>query len=98
MKRVLTTVSIFIGIAGLNVAFADDEKMHHKNHQHDMSMMDTRTSLGLSAEMKQHQLSNMREPVAAIRSIVGLISESRFEDASRIAHTKPGLTPAMEGR
>lgn len=97
MKRILTTVLIFIGIAGLNVAFADDEKMLHKNHQHDMSMMDTRTSLGLSAEMKQHQLSNMREHMGAIRSIVGLISESKFEDASGIAYTKLGLTPEMEG-
>jgi len=96
MKRILIAVSAFIGIVGLNMAFAADEKMHHENHHHDMSMMDTRTSLGLSAEMKQHQLSNMREHVEAIKSIVGLMSENKFDDASRIAHTKLGLTPEMQ--
>ena len=75
MKRILIAVSAFIGIVGLNVAFAADEKMHHDNH-HDMSMMDTRTSLKLSAEMKQHQLSNMQEHVEAIKSIIGLMSEN----------------------
>jgi cytochrome c556 len=96
MKRILTTVSVLIGIVGLNVAFADDEKMQMGNHHHDMNMMDTRTSLGLSAEMKQHQLSNMRSHVEAIKSIVGLMSENKFEDASKIAHAKLGLTPEMK--
>ena len=61
-----------------------------------MSMMDMRTSLGLSAEMKQHQLSNMREHVEAVQSIIGLMSENKFEDASKIAHGKLGLTPEMQ--
>ena len=61
-----------------------------------MSMMDTRTSLGLPEEMKQHQLSNMREHLEAIQSIIGLMSESKFEDASNVAHGKLGLTPEMQ--
>ena len=81
MKRILIIISTFIGMVGLNMALAADEKMHHENHHHDMSMMDTRTSLGLSAEMKQHQLSNMREHLDAISSIVALMSEKKFEDA-----------------
>jgi cytochrome c556 len=93
MKNLLITVSAFIGVVAINVAFADDMSMHH---HHDMSMMDTRTSLGLSPEMKQHQLSNMREHVEAIRSIAGLIPENRFEDAAKIAHAKLGLTPEMQ--
>lgn len=96
MKRILITVSAFIGIVCLNVAFAGDEKMHHESHHHDMSMMDTRTALGLSPEMKQLQLSNMREHVEAIKAIVGLMSEKKFEDASKIAHSKLGLTPEMK--
>ncbi|OGT03019.1 MAG: cytochrome C [Gallionellales bacterium RIFCSPLOWO2_02_60_31] len=96
MKRILIAVSAFIGIVGLNVAFAADEKMQHQNHHHDMSMTDTRISLGLSAEMKQHQLSNMREHVEAVKSIIGLMSENKFEDASKIAHSKLGLTPEMQ--
>jgi hypothetical protein len=96
MKNIMAIVSVFIGIVGLNIAFADDEKMHMGEHHHDMSMMDTRTSLGLSPEMKQHQLSNMRSHVEAIRAIVGLITENDFDKASSIAHDKLGLTPEMK--
>ncbi len=96
MKKIWIAVSAFIGIVGLNVACAADERMHHEDHHHDMSMMDTRTSLGVSPEMKQHQLSNMRQHVEAITSIVGLMSESKFEEASKIAHSKLGQTPEMQ--
>jgi len=96
MKNILIAVSAFIGIVGLNVAFAAGEEMQHQSHHHDMNVMDTRTSLGLSPEMKQHQLSNMREHVEAVKSIIGLMSENKFEDASKIAHSKLGLTPEMQ--
>lgn len=96
MKNFLITASVFIGMVGLSVAFAEDEKMHHENHHHEMNMMDARTSLGLSAEMKQHQLKNMRGHVEAIKSIVGLMAESKFEDAAKIAHAKLGLTLEMQ--
>ena len=102
MKNILIAVSVFIGIVGLNVAFAAEEKVQQQNHQHDMSMhhnmgmMDARTSLELSPEMKQHQLSNMRDHLEAVNSIIGLMSENKFEDASKIAHTKLGLTPEMQ--
>ena len=93
MKIILLAVSAFISIAGLNIALADEEMMHR---HHDMSTLDTRIPLGVTGEMKQHQLANMREHVDAIRSIVGLMSESKFDDASRIAHDKLGLTPQMQ--
>lgn len=101
MKKILLTLTAFVATIGLNFASADEEKMHmgdhhHNMNMHDMSMMDTRTSLGLSAEMKQHQLSNMREHVEAITSIVGLMAEKKFEEASKVAHTKLGLTPEMK--
>ena len=96
MKRILIAVSVFIGIVGLNAASAADEKMQHQTHHHDMSMTDARISLGLSPEMKQHQLSNMREHLEAIQSIIGLMSENKFGDASNVAHGKLGLTPEMQ--
>jgi hypothetical protein len=96
MKRIFIAVLALIGIIGLNTAFSADEKMLHENHHHEMNMMDTRTSLGLPAEMKQHQLSNMREHLEAIKSIIGLMSENKFENASKIAHTKLGLTPEAQ--
>ena len=94
MKKAFIAVSAFIGLVGLNLACANEMPMG--NHQHDMSMMDTRLSLNLPAPMKQHQLSNMREHVEAIKSIVGLMAENKFEDASKIAHSKLGLSPEMQ--
>jgi hypothetical protein len=96
MKRILIIVSVFIGMVGLNVTFAADEQVQHENHHHEMNVMDTRTSLGLSPELKQHQLFMMRQHVEAIKSIVGLIAESKFDDASKIAHSRLGLTPEMQ--
>lgn len=96
MKKILIAIYAFTGILSFNAAYPDDEIKHDASHHHDMSMMDMRTSLNLSAEMKQHQLTNMRSHVEAIKSIVGLIAEDKFDDASKIAHTKLGLTPEMK--
>ncbi len=95
MNRTLL-IAAFAGIIGFNMAFAADETMHHGNHQHEMDMMDTRTSLGLSPQMKQHQLSNMRGHVEAIKTITGLMAENKFDEASQVAHTQLGLTPEMQ--
>jgi hypothetical protein len=81
-------------VASINTAFAVEEMMHHGDHH--ASAMDMRTSLELSAPMKQHQLANMREHVLAIKSIVGLMAENKFEDAAKIAHNKLGLSPEMQ--
>lgn len=96
MKIFLMAGSTLLGVISLNMAAADNEKMQMGNHHHEMSVMDTRTSLGISPELKQHQLSNMRGHVEAIKSIVGLMSEGKFDDASKIAHAKLGLTPDMQ--
>jgi hypothetical protein len=65
-------------------------------HHHETGVIDTRISLNVQPPMKQHQLSNMREHVEAIKSIVGLMSDSKFEEAAKIAHSKLGLTPDMQ--
>ena len=95
MKIILFAASAIIGIACSGAAFAKDEMMRQGDH-HEMHMTDMRISLGLPAEMKQHQLSNMREHLEAIRSITGLVSENKFEEASGIAHAKLGLTADMQ--
>lgn len=101
MKNILIAGSVFIGAVALNAAFAVEGEMQHPDHQHDMSMhhnmsmMDMRISLGASGDMKQHQLSNMRSHVEAIKTIVGLMAEKKFEEASKIAHSKLGQTPEM---
>jgi hypothetical protein len=96
MNRLLLAMAVFVGTAGANAALAEDAMLQMGNHRHDMSVLDTRTSLGVSGPMKQHQLSNMREHVEAIKSIVGLMAEQKFGEASKVAHAKLGLTPAMQ--
>ena len=95
--KILFAAGAFIGAVGINAAFAANEPMPQGgHHHHETGAMDTRISLGLPAQMKLHQLSNMREHVEAIKSIVGLMSEQKFDDASTVAHTKLGLTPDMQ--
>ncbi|GAV19073.1 hypothetical protein MMIC_P0001 [Mariprofundus micogutta] len=57
---------------------------------------DSRISLGLGPEQKQHQLANMRSHLKAVQSIIGLISAEQFDEASKVAHNQLGLTPEME--
>ncbi len=97
MKRIWLAALAFLGIIALNTAFSGDESIDPAtHHHHGMDMTDNRISLNLSPEMKQHQLSNMREHLAAVQSIIRLISENRFDDAAGIAHARLGLTPEMQ--
>ena len=96
MKIILLIASVACGCAGVNGVFANDEQMQMGGHHHDMSMMDMRTSLGVTGAMKQHQLANMRGHVDAIKTIVGLMADSKFEEAAKIAHDQLGLTPDMQ--
>jgi cytochrome c556 len=95
MKKIMIIFSLllFAGVAFNSYAKEEGSKTEHMMHQ---SMQDDRISLGLSPAMKQHQLSNMRSHVAAVQSIVGLLSEGSFERASQIAHSKLGLTEEMK--
>ncbi|MBL1142008.1 MAG: cytochrome c [Proteobacteria bacterium] len=69
------------------------EEMIHHHMKH--SINDGRISLGLSPEMKQHQLSNMRSHLKAVQAITSFLAEEEFEKASEIAHSKLGLTEEM---
>lgn len=87
MSKFIFLMTIFFCI---NTSFAE-EHMHHSE-----AMDDKRTSLNLSPMMKQHQLANMRSHVEAIQSIVGLIADGDFDNASKTAHAKLGLTEEMK--
>ena len=50
----------------------------------------------MAPEMKQHQLTNMRSHVEAVRSIIVLIAKKEFNKASEIAHSQLGLTEEMK--
>ncbi|PCI21599.1 MAG: cytochrome C [Piscirickettsiaceae bacterium] len=79
-----------------NAAFST-EIQHHKM-MHDMKMTgvsDGRISLNLPPMMKQHQLSNMRAHLDAIRNIIASLSEEDFAAASKIASQQLGSTEKM---
>ncbi len=59
-------------------------------------VLDHRHSLHLPPAMRAHQLANMRSHLAAVRAIVGLLAAGEFEQASRVAHSRLGLTPEMK--
>jgi len=62
----------------------------------DMGMMqedDNRQSLGIKGTMQgTHQLSNMREHLIALSEIVQLMNIAKYDEASKIASEKLGLT------
>jgi len=64
-------------------------------HQGTAGVSDKRISLGIGPQQKQHQLANMRSHLEAVQSIIGMISENRFDEASKVAHEKWGLTSEM---
>jgi len=95
-------VIIFFGVLSFSVmalvSYAEDknESMEGMTHHHmKHAVKDSRVSLNLSPEMKSHQLSNMRAHLEAVQTIIGLVAEDKFEQASDIAHSKLGLTEEM---
>lgn len=89
MKKILI-LALFLAPVG--TVAAQESMSGHMAH----NMNDKRISLGLSPEMKQHQLSNMRAHMAATQSIIGLLSEGKFERASKVARTELGFTEEMK--
>jgi len=97
MKKVSALFAIlFCSYITMNQSVAEEGATMDHQAMHHQHIMDDRVSLDLSPEMKQHQLTNMRSHVEAIKNIVGLIAENKFDDASKIAHDKLGLTPEMK--
>ncbi len=70
------------------------EEMGHEM-KHDGAMQDSRISLNLPPMMKQHQLSNMRNHVDAVRRIIAAISTDNFDEASQIASNELGTSEEM---
>ncbi len=96
MKKNLLLVAALFGSGLVISVFAAEggaSMDHSMHHQH---VMDDRVSAGVSPEMKQHQLANMRSHVAAVQSIVGHLAKNEFDQASQEAHSKLGLTDEMK--
>lgn len=86
--KIIAMLALLIAPVG---ALAEETHMGRAHN-----MMDKRISLGLSPEMKQHQLSNMRAHLAAIQKISGLLAEKKYGKAAKIAHAQLGLTEEMK--
>jgi len=89
-------IAVFSSAAISSIAAESQHDMGNMIHHNMHEMADTRTSLNLSPELKHHQLANMRSHVEAVRSIVGLIANGDFGQASQEAHSKLGLTDYMK--
>jgi len=104
MKKIFVAVILISGMP--SPALAEEMNMMHHHMEHGMiqgmdqagmaESGDPRTSLNLPAPMRLRQLAMMREHLAAVQSIVGLLAENKFDEASAIAHHKLGLTPEMK--
>lgn len=67
------------------------------HHHHNMNMPeDQRISLGVTGMQQQHQLINMRNHVAALQSIIDLMSKDKYDQAAEVAHSQLGLTEEMK--
>ena len=55
-----------------------------------------RVSLKLNPMQKEHQLLNMRDHLDAVQNIVALLSEEKYDEASKIAYTRLGSTTEMK--
>ncbi|MGV7222201.1 MAG: cytochrome C [Nitrospinales bacterium] len=92
----VTGILLFAVVAFNSFAEDRDHTMGHGMSYKMHSMDDERLSLGLSPEMKRHQLANMRAHLDAVQSIIGLLSEGAYDKASHIAHSRLGLTEEMK--
>jgi hypothetical protein len=99
MKPVMIFFGVICTLSMAVPSYANDKAggMETMMHHHTMGGdTDSRTSLHLSPQVKQHQLANMRSHLEAVQAIVGLIAAEKFDEASDIAHNKLGLTPEMK--
>ena len=100
MKRIMILIGLLLTTAVVATSYAKDDPVEQMSHHHMMQMhetnIDSRISLNLPPQMKQHQLSNMRSHLVAIQDIIGFIATEDFEQASQTAHSKLGLTEEMK--
>jgi len=90
-------ILVFAGMPLVSYVEGSNNQMERmKPHGMMRSATDGRIPLGVSPEMKQHQLSNMRSHVVAVRTIIGFMAEGEFDKAAQTAHSRLGLTEAMK--
>ncbi len=94
-----TILGLFVTSCNNSAKQQKEEKTESATTEHPHNMMnlsDERTSLNLNPKQKQHQLKNMRSHLAAVQQITQLLATDDYDKASKIAHSKLGLTPEMK--
>jgi hypothetical protein len=89
MKKIILLTLL---LAPISTIAAEEDNIGLAAH----NIFDNRISLGLSTKVKHRQLVNMRTQMQATQTIIGLLAEEKFERASKISHTKLGLTDEMK--
>ncbi|RLL51765.1 cytochrome C [Mariprofundus sp. EBB-1] len=99
MKTSMIVFGVLCAVGVSVTIYAKEHDATMGNMSHHQMMQDTnvdgRISLQLTPQMKQHQLANMRSHVVAVQSIIGMLAENKFDEASAVAHNQLGLTPEM---
>ena len=95
MRNVFVVAIVTVLFGGLLYA-GDMMGMGMMHHSKKASIDDKRISLNFPPPMKQEQLANMRSHLEAVKTIVDFISKGKFDEASKVAHQKLGLTPDMQ--
>lgn len=102
MKQFMMMLAAMVCMASPLLA-EDMHQMHHEGmqgmamyHADASGAADSRTSLNLPAPMGRKQLTMMREHLQAVHDIIAYIAAGEFDDASKTAHEKLGLTPEMK--
>lgn len=98
----LITLGILISSS---FGFAQEHKMNHSTHNPQMHQMhnilskDSRTPIPMTAQMSEHQLSNMRAHLEAIQEAVSAMATKNFDQmkkASKKLASSPEMTQMCE--
>jgi len=92
------TVLLVLMVSSLLISCTKEKPAEVKTEKDEITFMptnDERVSLKLNAMQKQHQLKNMRSHLVAIQDIIKLLSEEKYEVASKLAYTQLGSTTEM---
>jgi cytochrome c553 len=88
MKKIILLI---LSLAPLYAIAADENDIGLTAH----NISDIRIPLGLSSRIQHRLLVNMRTQFKATQAIIGLLAREKFEPASKVAHTRLGLTDEM---
>jgi len=92
----LIVAGVFTSSCKENLKKKDVKETISKDMENMMQINDKRISLKLNSMQKSHQLKNMRSHLEAVQSIITLLSNEKYDEASKVAYSKLGSTTEMK--